>query len=175
MIPRASASVNRPPAGCVVVVVEVVDDDDDDDEGGASVVVVVLIGVALVAGSVVVDGGGGGVDGEDGSIIVSESIVVGVSSGRVPSRSEMRASSADRSESPGADRNPLVKASATTRPEVDPQSAPADSGASTVVDVVVADVVFGEKAAKPATASSAMVSQSANAAKRAKRMLFSAF
>ena len=56
MIPRASASVNRPPAGCVVVVVEVVDDDDDDDEGGASVVVVVLIGVALVAGSVVVDG-----------------------------------------------------------------------------------------------------------------------
>jgi hypothetical protein len=87
----------------------------------------------------------------------------------------MRASSADKSERPGADRNPLVKASATTRPEVDPQSAPADSGASIVVDVVEVGVVCGEKAANPAIASSAMVSQSANAAKRAKRMLFSAF
>ncbi len=74
------------------------------------------------------------------------------------------------------ERSPLEKASATTRPEVAPQSAPADRGAAaTDVVVVVLDTVCGEKAANPAIASSAMVSQSANAAKRAKRIVFSAF
>jgi hypothetical protein len=68
-------------------------------------------------------------------------------------------------------RSPLLKANATIRPEVNPQSAPADRGATVVVEVVVSGADSGENAANPATASSAIANQRMNAAKRAKRIL----
>jgi hypothetical protein len=113
--------------------------------------------------------------GDDTSTSTTSAAVVVVTSGLSPRRSEISSSSADRSDSPGVDLNPLLKASATTRPEVEPQSAPADTGAATVVEVVVVGADAGENAANPATASNATISQRANAAKRAKRMLISAF
>jgi len=133
MMPRTSASLSPPSAGWLVVVVA----------GGT--VVVVLVGTVVVVDGV-------GMPGETARSGGASSGLVVVTSGRSPSRSEIRASSAGRSEKPGAERNPLLKARATTRPEVEPQSAPADSGVATVVDVVVMGVVCGEKAANPATA-----------------------
>ena len=135
--------------------------------GVVTVGAVVVVVEAVVGGVVVV--------GDGNMTSVSSGAVVVVTGGRSPSRSEISASSAEMSESPGVARNPLLKASATTRPDVEPQSAPAETGAAIVVDVVVVGADSGENAANPATASSATISQRANAAKRAKRMLFSAF